>query len=78
MGLFDWLFGKKSPSTHPDTNPSGMAWQVGDRVLASWLDAFFYPGRIRQIQGNSCEIAFDDGDVAWVRGQCAAAEYSPG
>lgn len=72
MGLFDWLFGKKTPE-HPDRPPAprdvgtnASEWQVGDRVLASWVDAYFYPGRVRQVQGNACEIAFDDGDVAWV------------
>jgi hypothetical protein len=45
---------------------AGAAWQPGDRVLASWVDGYFYPGRVRQAEGNSCEIAFDDGDVAWV------------
>jgi hypothetical protein len=67
MGLFDWLFGKKEPASRNRVQPSpAAAWQVGDRVLASWMDAYFYPGRIRQIQGDSCEIAFDDGDMAWV------------
>ena len=67
MGLFDWLFGKNSAAksgrqqAREDRAP-GKACQVGDRVLASWLDAYFYPGRIRHIESNSCEIAFDDGD----------------
>jgi hypothetical protein len=71
MGLFDWLKGKPSPD-QPDRRQQRSAgnqpstWKPGDRVLASWLDSFFYPGRVRQIQGQSCEIAFDDGDVAWV------------
>jgi hypothetical protein len=65
MGLFDWLFGKKQQETAANRGAPA-AWQVGERVLASWLDSYFYPGRIRQIQGSSCEIAFDDGDVAWV------------
>src|ERR1700676_4348711 len=71
MGLFDWLFGKKGTYTSArgqrrDDRFSLATWQAGDRVLASWLDAYFYPGRVRQVQGESCEIAFDDGDTAWV------------
>jgi hypothetical protein len=72
MGLFDWLFGKKSPADE-DVPPTpaipaspGGNWKAGDRVLANWVDAFFYPGRVRQIKGNLYEIAFDDGDAAWV------------
>src|SRR5579871_5069297 len=65
MGIFDWLFGKKSPRPR-DEAPAGQRWRAGDRVLASWVDAYFYPGRVRQVQGDACEIAYDDGDVAWV------------
>jgi hypothetical protein len=72
MGLFDWLFGRndtRQPDRPQRPRPSGPAqggWQVGDRVLASWFDAYFYPGRIRSVQGASCEVAFDDSDVAWI------------
>jgi hypothetical protein len=71
MGLFDWLFGRKALANaeHRELRaerPPGTSWQAGHRVLASWVDAYFYPGRIRQVQGAACEIAFDDGDVAWV------------
>jgi hypothetical protein len=68
MGLFDWLFGKKvstAAKSVSDAEPAA-SWRVGDRVLASWLDAFFYPGRVRNVQGSNCEIAFDDGDSAWI------------
>src|SRR4051794_15489479 len=64
MGLFDWLFGKSKPAqAHEDRPPT---LQSGGRVLALWGDGYFYPGRIRQVQGDSCEIAFDDGDIALV------------
>jgi DNA repair protein Crb2 Tudor domain/Agenet domain len=68
MGIFDWLKGKSPDKARRprDDAPPGKTRKVGDRVLASWLDAYFYPGRVRQVQGASCEIAFDDGDVAWV------------
>ncbi len=67
MGLFNWLFRKNvQRGKRPDGASSLTSWQTGDRVLASWLDGFFYPGKIRQVQGDSCEIAFDDGDRAWV------------
>jgi hypothetical protein len=56
MGLFDWLKGKPAAK---------QGWKVGDRVLAKW-DAFFYPGRVRSLADANCEVAFDDGDVAWV------------
>jgi hypothetical protein len=73
MGLFDWLFKKKSPADldvpPPRAQlaaPRSRAWKSGDRVLASWVDALFYPGRVRATKGNLCEIAYDDGDAAWV------------
>lgn len=59
MGLFDWLF--KKSETKPSAN-----WKTGDRVLAKWFDSFFYPGKVGQVTNQSCEIYFDDGDVAWV------------
>ena len=69
MGLFDWLFGKKKQnedySAHV-SKPSPRRWQKGDRVLAPWLDGFCYPGHVRLTKGNLCEVAYDDGDAAWV------------
>jgi len=72
MGIFDWLKGKKRPED-ADVPPrrgappaAGRTPKVGDRVLASWMDGFFYPGRVRLIKASQCEIAFDDGDAAWV------------
>ncbi len=59
MGFFDWLF-------KPSSSSAKATWKVGDRVLAKWHDSFFYPGRVRVVSGNSCEVDFDDGDVAWV------------
>ena len=64
MGFFGRLFGKKSDENVGE--PAANSWKVGERVLASWLDTFFYPGRVRQIQGNNCEVVFDDGESAWV------------
>ncbi|MCI0637452.1 MAG: hypothetical protein L0Y72_27780 [Gemmataceae bacterium] len=61
MGVFDWLFKKSEPKTG-----GGSAWKVGDRVLAKWMDAFFYPGRIRAVEGSRFQVSFDYGDVAWV------------
>jgi hypothetical protein len=69
MGIFDWLKGKKRPQdadVPPAPRAGGRPPKVGDRVLASWMDGFFYPGRVRLIKASQCEIAFDDGDVAWV------------
>jgi hypothetical protein len=67
MGFFDWLFGKKpQEASGSDGAQAQVSWKPGARVLASWVDSYFYPGRIQQIQGHSCEIAFDDGDLAWV------------
>lgn len=72
MGLFDWLFGKK---TEPDRfvgdegfspRTARRTIEVGDRVLARWFDSFFYPGFVRDVDGDRCEIAYDDGDIAWV------------
>ena len=62
MGLFDWLKNKPSPKK----SGQDPEWKVGDRVLAKWYDSFFYPGRVQAVSGNSCRIAFDDGDSAEV------------
>ena len=59
MGLLDWLFKKA-------TSGPNATWKVGDRVMARWRDAFFYPGRVRAVSKGSCEVQFDDGDVDWV------------
>jgi hypothetical protein len=61
MGLFDWLKFKKT-SAAPAANP----WKVGERVLAKFADSYFYPGQIRDVQGDACLVVFDDGDFAWV------------
>lgn len=60
MGLFDWLKFKKTPV--PPTNP----WHLGDRVLAKWSDSYFYPGQVRDIQGDGCLVVFDNGEALWV------------
>ncbi len=68
MGLFDWLKGKPKSTPQPESAPASasQSWRAGDRVLAKWMDAFFYPGRIQQVQGPKCLVHFDDGDVSWV------------
>ncbi len=67
MGLFDWFSGKKNAPTNDQTPATARgSVQVGDRVLARYYDSFFYPGMVRAIDGDRCEIAFDDGDAAWV------------
>lgn len=60
MGLFDWLKFKKASA--PPANP----WRLGDRVLAKWSDSYFYPGQVRDIQGDGCLVIFDDGEALWV------------
>jgi hypothetical protein len=40
-----------------DTN-----WRVGDRVLARWLDFFWYPGTILNLGERGFHILYDDGD----------------
>jgi hypothetical protein len=40
-----------------DTN-----WRVGDRVLARWLDFFWYPGTILGMGERGVHILYDDGD----------------
>lgn len=67
MGLFDWMFGGPKKSTTDSVRPiAHSAFAVGDRVLARYFDSYFYPGMIRSIDGDRCEIAFDDGDTAFV------------
>ncbi len=60
MGLFDWLKFKKN------TAQPGNPWRLGDRVLAKWNDSYFYPGQVRDIQGDGCLVVFDDGEALWV------------
>jgi hypothetical protein len=40
-----------------DTN-----WRIGDRVLARWLDFFWYPGTILAIGERGIHVLYDDGD----------------
>ena len=40
------------------------AYDKGDRVLALWEDAYWYPGTVVAVDGNVLTIAFDDGDKA--------------
>lgn len=61
MGLFDWLKFKKSSSA-PDAN----RWRIGDRVLAKFADSYFYPGQVRDLQGDGCLVVFDYGEALWV------------
>lgn len=42
------------------------AYSKGERVLALWEDAFWYPGTVVSVDGNVVTIAFDDGDKARV------------
>lgn len=37
-------------------------WRVGDRVLARWLDFFWYPGTILNQGERGIHVLFDDGD----------------
>jgi len=60
MGLFDWLKFKKS------TAGTVNSWKLGDRVLAKNQDSYFYPGVVREIQGDGCLIVYDDGNSLWV------------
>jgi hypothetical protein len=67
MGLLSWLFGNKGAAAETAKSPTARrAVQVGDRVLARFFDSYFYPGKVRAIDGDRCEIEFDDGDAAWV------------
>jgi hypothetical protein len=68
MGFLSWLFGNKEPKEQrrPKETTTKQGWKSGDRVLAPWIDAYFYAGSIRRMEGASCEIVFDDGEVAWV------------
>jgi hypothetical protein len=60
MGLFDWLKFKKSSAGTVNK------WKLGDRVLAKWQDSYFYPGVVRDIQGDGCLVVYDDGNSLWV------------
>lgn len=69
MGLFSWLFGKggqAKPAPRGPERRSPSRFKPGDRVLARWVDAFFYPGRVLGVNGDRCDVAFDDGDRAAV------------
>ncbi len=45
---------------------TAFAYEKGDRVLALWEDAFWYPGTVQSQDGNVVLIYFDDGDKATV------------
>ena len=45
---------------------TAFGFDKGDRVLALWEDAFWYPGTVTAVQGNVLTITFDDGDEAKV------------
>ncbi len=45
---------------------TAFAFAKGDRVLALWEDAYWYPGTVTNVSGNVVKIEFDDGDVATV------------
>lgn len=72
MGLFDWFKGKTTPpasggeASRGEMRGERAKVSVGDRVLARFFDQYFYPGRVEAIEGDRCEIVFDDGDAAWV------------
>ena len=42
------------------------AYDKGDRVLALWEVAYWYPGTVVAVDGNVLTIEFDDGDKATV------------
>ena len=42
------------------------AYDKGDRVLALWEVAYWYPGTVGAVDGNVLTIEFDDGDKATV------------
>jgi hypothetical protein len=37
-------------------------WRVGDRVLARWLDFYWYPGTILNMGQRGIHVLYDDGD----------------
>ncbi len=37
-------------------------WRVGDRVLARWMDYFWYPGTVLNLGERGIHVLFDDGD----------------
>ena len=61
MGLFDWLKSKTRSAA-----PTANTWKVGVSVLAKRADSYFYPGQVRDVQGDACMIVFYDGDASWV------------
>jgi hypothetical protein len=61
MGLFDWLKFKKGSASR-----AANSWRVGDRVLAKYSDSYFYPGQVRDVQGDGCMVVFDHGEAFWV------------
>lgn len=68
MGFFDWFFGRKSDSepARPQAALGTLKLRHGDRVLARWFDTYYYPGQVRAIDGDRVQVAYDDGDGAWV------------
>jgi hypothetical protein len=46
----------------PEESPATPAFKVGDRVMAKWDNAKWYPGRIVGIKDGKYDVDFDDGD----------------
>ncbi len=73
-GIEEWTELKylRVPSAASGPAASGPAaatpnWTTGDRVMAPWGDDWLYPARVREVNGDSVFVRFDDGATTWVK-----------
>lgn len=53
--------------------------QAGDRVLGQWKDGYWYPATVKQIQGETVSLRFDDGATAQAApNQLASLDWAKG
>lgn len=58
--------GSAEEFTVPADRTRTLVLKKGDRVLGRWQNGpSYYPGRIRNIEKERVEVAYDDGDVEW-------------
>ncbi|MCI0378070.1 MAG: protein kinase [Gemmataceae bacterium] len=57
----------------PHAERGAYTWRIGDRVLAPWEPEWAYPATVREINGDSVYVWFDDGELSWVE----AADLRP-
>jgi hypothetical protein len=61
LGLIRWRPATRRPAA---TTASARQWELGDRVLACWLDLDWYPGIVLADDGKRVHVLYDTGTQA--------------